>query len=336
MKKCIIVSFNGLGNEGGVERVSQYISEILGQFYEVQVMKMLEFHLPKFDYFFQALIMSLRLWFVKKDIVVSNSWQAFLYPCDISFAHGTTQGYMQRIGVFKKLSGAGIIAWMEKMSAKRAKKVLAVSAHVKEELSQLYHIPKKKIGVLLNCVDDLLYVPKDRHSFTNKVILFCGRLETGKGLSYLKKLSDYLDTISGWEMHIASNTRINEELFSLNKNTHISWGLVADDMPDFYADGDILFFPSMYEGFSMATLEALSSGIPVMGTDFVVTEELKEFQFCKNISQILESPPRILECAEFLIEEWRQKKNDIHKIISKRFGKDTYIKSFLSFIVKDI
>lgn len=331
MKKAIIVSFFGCGNAGGVERVSQYISEILCSVgYEVRVMEAVRFHLPKFDYIFQAMLMSIRLCFVRKDIVVGNSWQAFLYPCDLSFAHGTAQGYATHLGEFRKYSGSGITAWMEKIAAKRAKKVLAVSAHVKDELVSLYKIRAEKIRVLPNCVDEGKFFPCEGRSKKDSFLLFSGRLERRKGLASLKSLSDFLETIDGWQLLIACNTKQNVELFEMNKKTHVYHGLSADDMPDFYRKGDILFFPSLYEGFSMATLEALSCGIPVLGTEFVVTQELSEFTFCKKIDTCSDNPAQILKSAEGMVALWQLKKDEIHQCTVVSFGKKAYAAAFLA------
>lgn len=330
MKKVIIVSLSGIGNAGGVERVSQYLAEILGNAgYRIKVLESLKYHFPKFDYFFQSVIMSLRLFFEKKDLVIANAWQAFLYPCDIVFLHGTMQCYTQKIGKFKRLSGAGVIALMEKVAARRAKKVLAVSEHVKKELIELYNINADKIDVLPNCVDDNCYLPQKSNGSIKK-ILFSGRLEYGKGLAYIKALADYLETIDGWEFHIASNSRMNEDLFLSNTKTSISWGLQAEDMPSFYASGDVLFFPSLYEGFSMSTLEALSSGIPVIGTEYSVTQELADFPFCIDISDIIEEPSKIVSIAEQVINEWCDRRSFIHNCISEKFGKKVYTKEFLA------
>ena len=334
MKKVLIVSFNGIGNAGGVERVSLYIKEILEEAgYAVKVIEMLRFHLPKFDFLFQSIVISFRLFFMKKDLVVANSWQAFLYPADISFSHGTTQGYTEHVSTFKRFSGAGLTAWMEKTAAKRAKRVLAVSVHVKDDLVSLYKINPEKINVLPNCVDEEKYVPSKR--ITDKkdnIILFCGRLEIRKGLLALKSLSDFLESIDGWQLLIASNVKQNTELFEMNKKTHIVYGLTAEDMPDFYLRGDVLFFPSLYEGFSMATLEALSCGIPVLGTDFVVTDELKPYAFCKDITTIVDNPREIVSEAEKLVSQWKNQKQFIHEIVAAQFGKKIYSTQFLQHI----
>lgn len=336
MKKAVVVSFCGTGNAGGVERVSQYVCQILEGDYEINVLEKANFTFPKIDFFVQAILMSIHLAFAKHDLLVSNSWQSFLYPADISFSHGTQEGYCRKIGKFKKFSSAGLMAHMEKIAAKKARKIIAVSGHVKNELVSFYGIDEKKIHVLPNCVDDSLYVPSTEPLGKNKkVILFSGRLEYGKGIESLASLSGYLEKISGWELHIAANTHQNEQLFSERKNTKLLFGLSSEEMSDFYKSGDILYFPSLYEGFSMATLEALSSGIPVIGTDYVVSEELKSYDFCRNCSDFIGSPEKIIEAADRLYEKWHGRKNEIHGIIARDFGIRQWKEKFMAELQND-
>lgn len=330
MKKIVVVSFNGIDNAGGLERVTQYICQALKGCCNISIFKKKNLQFPKIDFFIQGIIMNLRLNFVKQDFVVSNSWQSYRYPADIVFFHGTIEGYLRKIGKFRKFSSSGLMAHMEKTAARKAKKIIAVSNHVKDELSELYGLENSKITVLPNCVDDGIYVPVENNARKEKkVILFSGRLEYGKGLPSLRALSDFLETISGWNLCIAANTHQNEHFFLEKKNTKLYFGLTADEMPRFYQSGDVLFFPSLYEGFSMASIEALSCGIPIMGTDYVITSELSNYEFCKNCNDFIMEPQKIVENAMLLHKVWNDKKEFIHETIKKDFGIQQWKNKFL-------
>lgn len=331
MKKAVVVSFNGTENAGGVERVSQYVLNALEGLFKTEIFKKADFNLPKIDFFVQGILMNLRLVFSRPDFVVSNSWQSYRYPADVSFSHGTTEGYCRKIGSFRRFSSAGLMAHMEKKAAESAKKIIAVSGHVKDELVSIYGINPDKIFVLPNCVDDKKFVPKkDAESRNEKIILFSGRLEHRKGLRALQEFSDFIEKQDGWKLHIAANTNQNEDLLQKNKNTKLFFGLASDEMAEFYRSGDILYFPSLYEGFSMATLEALSCGIPVIGTDYVVSEELSKYEFCRNCGDFISNPQMILENAEYLYEHWHDRKDFIHEEIRKDFGIQQWKEKFLT------
>ena len=223
---------------------------------------------------------------------------------------------------------------MEQISAITAKKVLPVGENCKNELIEYYHIPEKKILVLNNFVNETLFFPSKEVSSSDNCIkiLFSGRLEERKGLNELKNLSDYFEKIDGFELHIACHNETNTEIFSKNKQTHIYIGLTPEKMPDFYNSGDILYFPTHYEGFSMATLEALSCGIPVVGTKWAVSKELQDFPFAKVIDEKT-GVQQTLENIKELYEKFKDKREEMHSEISLHFGKKQYEEKLLALIM---
>jgi glycosyltransferase involved in cell wall biosynthesis len=219
---------------------------------------------------------------------------------------------------------------MEKISARRAKTVIAVSENCKEELEELYKIDARKIVVLNNFVDEKLFFPKNDENHKTTRILFSGRLEERKGLSKLLKLAQFLESKPGHELLIAVNSKSNGELFSKFRNTHVYYGLDIPGMRKFYSSGDIFYFPTRYEGFSMATLEALASGIPVIGTNFAIPEELRSYDFVK----IFETGDLNLLMKEIdvLVRKNKSRRHEIFKTITRDFGYEQYRDKLFSLI----
>ena len=329
--KFLIVSQLGVGNSGGVERVSFYLKEILEHnSFNTQLITRGRPSFGKFGNIIWPFLISLKLHFIKNSFVIGNSWHCFLYPADLSIHHGTMAGTLAHCGAGKT---AKITAWMEKVSAQKAKKVLAVSENCKKELISYYKINPEKIEVLNNFVDENLFYPVDHAPGKTISVLFSGSLIERKGLSKLIEFSDYIETHTEpytIQLIIASNTKEAFHYFEGKKNTKIISGMGIQQMPDFYRSGDLLIFPTLYEGFSMATLEALASGLPVLGTDFAVTDELSDFDFChkedfSDISKTFEN------CIE-LYTKFSDKKKEIAAKTVERFGKSAYEKKLLSFI----
>jgi glycosyltransferase involved in cell wall biosynthesis len=334
----VIVSFNGVDNSGGVERVSWYLKEMLGKRYPVLVLRRTNFSFGKFDIIVQPILMSLRLFFlnVKDKLVISNSWNSFLYPVDFSIQHGTTQGTIACLPSIKSTS-TKFIAFMEKMAAKKAKKNLAVSQSTKKDMMNYYHILPEKIIVFNNFVDEKIFYPVNdesrAHDSGNIRILFCGRLEIRKGLDTLKKLSDYIEKKDGYSLIIACNNEENTDYFYGNKNTCIQIGLGINDLCAFYNSGDILFFPTLYEGFSMSTLEALCCGIPVLGTCEAIKDELRNYEFVHIAdTDELSDFPALTRNMRSLVDKYRDKKAEIHHTIVRDFGYEQYEKKLFSHI----
>jgi len=325
MKKIIIVSLNGDDNSGGVERVVYYLKIILSKKYAVSIIKR-KGRQRKIDKLLYPLLFSLRLLFRKNAVVISNSWQSFLYPVDFSIHHGTTAGYMRRAGIKSKKSL--LLAWMEKISAKRAKKIIAVSENCKSELIDLYGINPEKIIVLNNFVDEKLFCPQTAVKNDKIIILFSGRLEERKGLSSLLDLAQAIESDSKFHLKIASNSSDNSALFANFKNTSVLSGLDINAMREFYNSGDVFYFPTKYEGFSMATLEALACGIPVLGTEFAIPKEIRHYDF----ACIIESADikNILAVIEQMKLQFSGKKTEIHKTIAFDFGYNQYKEKLFS------
>jgi glycosyltransferase involved in cell wall biosynthesis len=314
-----LVSLNGDDNSGGVERVAYYLNAILSEKYSVSILKR-KGKPGKFDKLIYPLLFSLRLLFKKKSIVISNSWQSFLYPVDFSIHHGTTVGYMRRAGISSKKSA--LLAWMEKISAQRAKTVLAVSENCKRELIELYGIAPEKIVVLNNLVDERLFYPQAVEKSDKITILFSGRLEERKGLSALLELAQAIESTDKYQLKIAANSGYNTALFANFKNTVILSGLDINAMRRFYNSGDVFYFPTKYEGFSMSTLEALACGTPVRGTGFAIPEEIRHYDFV-HIEETADIE-KIFVAVETMRRKFENIRSEIHRTIARDFGYEQY------------
>ena len=336
-KKIILVSLNGIGNKGGVERVSWYLNDILSRnFSNVQLMTRGKLFPGKIGNLIWPFLLSLKLCFIKKKIVIANSWHCFLYPADLSIHHGTTAGAMKYSNLGK---AAPLTAFMEKISAKKAKRILSVSLNCKRELEEIYKINPEKIDVLNNFVDENVFSPAQaaEKKESSKIInvLFAGSLDERKGIKKLIEFSDYIENLSGpytLKLTIASNTKNAYGFFEGRKNTKIVSGLGVEQMPDFYRAGDILFFATRYEGFSMATMEALASGLCVIGTDFAIPDEIKNYAFCYryDFSDVSKTTEEIIR----LYQTYHNQKKQIAEETIKDFGKKQYEEKIIAYTKK--
>ena len=343
VEKILIVSMNGFSNAGGVEKVSYYLNELLSQKYETKVVTKTKLNFGKVNNLLQPILISLKLKFfkyAKKSLIIANSWHCFLFPADISVHHGTSAGIMLKTGEVN--TSLKITAWMEKVSAKKAKRILAVSENCKKELIEYYGIEENKITVINNFVQDDVFTPEGDYDKNDKKgiinVCFSGALISKKGMEKLNEFSKYIEENNfkiPLHLNIATNYERNAEDFKNRKNTTIRTGLTSTQMPDFYRENDVMFFPTKYEGFSMAVLEALSSGLCLTGTDFAVTPEVIKYDFCHHI----EHDTPVSEIAEAIIklaEKYRGRKKEIHEIIKNDFGTEQYKKKIFDFVEERI
>ncbi len=159
--------------------------------------------------------------------------------------------------------------YLERKAFKNAKKIIANSKMVKRQIVKNYDIPPEKIVVIYNGIeikdfDKNLAKEKISKEFkvseNKKIILFVGSGFARKGvkefleiLSFLK--SDFHAFVVGKEKKISEYETLAERLRISDKITFTG---PRKDADTFYAAADIFLFPTRYEPFSNAVLEAMS------------------------------------------------------------------------------
>ncbi|MBQ3669930.1 MAG: glycosyltransferase family 4 protein [Treponema sp.] len=336
-KTIYLVSKFGFENIGGVERVNYYLYEILSRRYTVKVVSRRKKPFCHGDWLFQSLYMSLQLFFRRNKIVIGTSWHSFLYPCDFSIHHGTTAGVIaskcEEDSLYKRR-----ISKMEQISAKIAKMNIAVSENCRQEMISFYGIRPEKIMVLNNFVNDSVFFPLENAvgerekavASGNIRIIFSGRLGERKGIEKLIALSNLIEKKDGFELLIATVSGENNGFFAGNKKTIIKTGVPFSQMNEFYNSGDVFYFPSHYEGFSMATLEALCAGLPVVGSKYAVMPELRSYDFVAVTDS--SDMEELLSVITKIVVNNTSKKALIHGIIKDDFGRSQYEKKLFDLI----
>jgi len=285
-RKIYIVSPNGIASAGGVERVCYYLREILMEKNEVVIISLDDvtsmpiyrrLRLPKDNSVINAVFTSqyVRKTVEKDDVIITNGFCAPFLRADCQFAHGSMYGYGKGIG----RSGCDfrrVTELLEAIAGHKAKCVIAVAEHAKDEYIRQYRVNPRKIRVVNNCVNTDVFYPIEKSSEADDVvtILFCGRLDTGKNVDKLERLAQRIEKTDGFALRIAAAGKRNIDLFEGLKKTHIDIGLTISQLNDFYNSGSVFYFPSKYEGFEMVTTESLAAGVPVAGNCVGAIDEL--------------------------------------------------------------
>lgn len=104
------------------------------------------------------------------------------------------------------------------------------------------------------------------------LVVYTGRLHTMKGLEYLVRAwPTVLKRVPDARLWMVGDGPYRNELNELIGNLGL-WGFVYlagpfDDVEDFLRAADVFVLPSLEEGMSLAALEAMASGLPVVATD---------------------------------------------------------------------
>ena len=176
-------------------------------------------------------------------------------------------------------------------------KFIAVSNFVKKDFEK--QLGFKNIKVLYNCIDATIFNQSEA-SVANKkknelgfgkdniIILNIGRLHSQKGQACLIEAFDIVHKNNNrCRLIIIGKGHLENELKSkaieLNLDKEIVFLKDRNDVFEILRASDIFVFPSLYEGFGIALIEAMASGLPVIASDIDVLRELVD----NNIDGIL-------------------------------------------------
>jgi glycosyltransferase involved in cell wall biosynthesis len=130
-------------------------------------------------------------------------------------------------------------------------------------------IPASKIILLSLGVDtERFYPPVAPRSVSPFRVLFVGQIALRKGLQYLLEAWKQLN-IPDAELVLAGYVNKDDggiELLASYQGYYKWLGFVLEELPQVYQSADVFVLPSLSEGASMATIEALSSGLPCITT----------------------------------------------------------------------
>lgn len=336
MKKiCYLVSYNGLSNAGGVEKVCFYLNSIMSKKgYNVLVIDkdfiekyrfgrlykgfLGKIHIVAFTFLASLYVKTHRK---KGDILIAHGFNAPFFKIDYLFLHGTMKGYI--IKTKAVASGKNrILFYLERKAVLNAEKILAVSQNAIEEVKKYYTAKPKKYYIVNNGVDASAFYPLERKKEVITV-LYCGRLDKGKGLADILKLAEEIEGREGYRFCIACNNPNNIELFKDLRKTEINVGVTVKNINKFYNSGNVMFFPSHYEGFEMVTIEALSTGIPVLGNNVGAVSELVRNE---DPGVELINMDVIFEQISRIVNEFKHQEEFLHTYYAEKYGLEAYTK----------
>jgi UDP-glucose:(heptosyl)LPS alpha-1,3-glucosyltransferase len=163
--------------------------------------------------------------------------------------------------------------------------VIAVSSGVGRELQEFYGVAAGRITVIPNGVDHRTFHPVDgaaRRALRARlglpqdacVALFLGGDWERKGvrdaISAIAGLPDVILAIVG----AGDQGAMRVHAARVGAAAQLHFGGMSREPEAWYQSADLLLFPSRYEAFSLVTLEAAASGLPIVAHSINGTEDL--------------------------------------------------------------
>jgi len=166
---------------------------------------------------------------------------------------------------------------IEKQAVKECDKVVALSKMRGKEICDLYNLDMDKLTVVPPGIDLKKFFPsKKDNSLLNelnlpdncKIILTVGRLSHEKNLEMLIDSFNKISYDNIYLLIVGDGPR-RKYLEGIVKRLKLSKKIIftgiRNDVERFYRIADLFVLTSIYEGFGLVYLEAMSSGIPCIG-----------------------------------------------------------------------
>jgi UDP-glucose:(heptosyl)LPS alpha-1,3-glucosyltransferase len=164
--------------------------------------------------------------------------------------------------------------------------VIAVSHGLKRELVEYYGVDDARISVIPNGVDHAVFRPCPTPLAKRRLRTALGLPETSfialfvGGDWHRKGVADAIEAVGGMaDTSLVILGRGREDLFRevaerAGAAAQVFFVQPSATPQDYYAAADAFVFPSRYEAFSLATLEASAAGLPILALRINGTEEL--------------------------------------------------------------
>ncbi|MCX6245737.1 MAG: glycosyltransferase family 1 protein [Bacteroidetes bacterium] len=157
-----------------------------------------------------------------------------------------------------------------------SKKVITVSEFSKNEILRLTGITREKIAIIHNAVSGALQrMPAKETAEKGKYILSVASLDPRKNLAGLVAAYKMAGIEKEFRLVLAGksdpifNIKITEEILA-----HSTGYVTDDELSSLYQNAHFFVYPSLYEGFGLPPLEAMSLGCPVILSDIPVFREI--------------------------------------------------------------
>lgn len=185
-------------------------------------------------------------------------------PAHITFQNYVLDPWMQKYsGLLQRIHYATDLRLFTKLAVSKAHSISAVSRDTAEIAKKDLQL-NQDIRIIYNGIDSDLFTPQARKEQKNLRVLFSGNISIRKGAQWLPHIAERLN--ANITIYYTSGLR-NSGMISPRGNLIPVGSIPYKKMPDFYRTMDVLLMPTVREGLSLAVLEAMASGLPVVASN---------------------------------------------------------------------
>lgn len=227
------------------------------------------------------------------------------------------------------------IGKLTKQILNEAEKVIVVGERLKNDVSNDFGVEESRIEVMSMGVNTAIFKERSKQDVRielglqedRAIILFVGNVIEAKGLLELVDAFERVVNaeqlvelyIIGAERDQNFSEKLHRKINDKNlNNIHFKKPLGQADLAKWMAAADVLALPSHHEGFGLVALEAMSTGLKVVGTDvgglsYLLADQAGILVKPKDASSLAEGLAQAINRNESIIaEEMVQKRVAMH------------------------
>jgi glycosyltransferase involved in cell wall biosynthesis len=162
---------------------------------------------------------------------------------------------------------------MQTRVARRLERVITVSENSQADIHRDHEVPLERMHVVPVGVDPDLFTPLDHvQRKPGRLITTASADVTMKGLRYLLEALAKLRTERDVDLVVIGKPKPDgpsaRAIDELGLTDHIQFvsGVTDQRIVELYAEAELAVVPSLYEGFSLPAIEAMSAGVPLVAT----------------------------------------------------------------------
>ena len=171
-----------------------------------------------------------------------------------------------------------IYAWKFRQTIREADHIIAVSECTKRDIIKLGQVDESRISVIYQSCAPRFSAPNPEIPTPPRYILSVGSIEARKNILLAVKALPYLpEDIS--LVIVGRHTKYTDQVTDYAKANHLDHrvrilhGVSDEELPALYAGAEAFVYPSVYEGFGIPIIEAISCGLPVVACTGSCLEE---------------------------------------------------------------
>lgn len=200
---------------------------------------------------------------------------------------------------------------------KRAERIVTVSNFSRDELNKYFRIDKERIKVIYNGIEHLQQINEDKSIIDDlklidkKYVLGVSSKSPSKNFKLILKAAKLLNDVQFIIVGGKNNNIFTNETDEILSNVAYTGYITDEKLVALYRHAGVFVYPSLYEGFGIPPLEAMSQGCQVIVSDCASLPEVcgsyakycgpeDERKLCREIVESLNDKSKIDYSIDYL------------------------------------